>query len=57
MSRYGITLALFLHLLLLTGLCDEGSITPNAWALLAVIDVIAIGVLIYKEADEDGDDP
>ncbi len=57
MSRYGIRLALFLHLPLLTGLCDEGSITPNAWALLAVIDAIAIGVLIYKEADEDGDDP
>ncbi len=56
MSRYGITFALFLHLLLLTGLCDEGSITPNAWALLAVADVIATGILVYKGADEDGDD-
>ncbi len=56
MSRYGITFVLFLHLVLLTGLCDEGSITPNAWALLAVADVIATGILIYKGVDEDGDD-
>ncbi len=40
---------LFLHLVLLTELCGEGSITPSVWTLLAVADVIAIGVLIYKE--------
>ncbi len=57
MRRYGISLVLFFHLVLLTGLCDEGSMTPNAWALLAVADVIAIGVLIYKEEKEDGDGP
>ncbi len=53
MRRYGIALALFLHLVLLTGLCDEGSITLSAWTLLAVADVIAIGVMIYKEEKED----
>ncbi len=56
MNRCGIALALFLHLVLLTGLCDEGSMTLRVWTLLAVTDMIAIGVLIYKEADEDGDD-
>ncbi len=49
MNRCGIALALFFHLVLLTGLYDEGSITLRAWALLAVADVTAIGVLIYKE--------
>jgi len=49
MSRYMIALVLLLHLVLLTGLCDEGSMTSRAWALLAVADVIAIGVLIYNE--------
>ncbi len=56
MRKYMIALVLFLHLVLLTGLCDEGSITPRAWTLLAMADVIAIGVLIYKEEKEDGDD-
>ncbi len=49
MSKYGIALVLFLHLVLLIGLCDEGSITLRAWTLLAVIDLIRIGVL---EEDE-----
>ncbi len=53
MRRYGLTFVLFLHLVLLTGLCDEGSITFRAWTLLAVADVIAIGVLIYKEEKKD----
>ncbi len=47
--RYGIALAMFLHLVLLTGLCDEGNMTLRAWTLLAVADVIAICVLIYEE--------
>ncbi len=51
-----IALMLFLHLVLLTGLCDEGSLNIRAWTLLAVVDVIAIGVLIYKEEKENGDD-
>ncbi len=54
MSKYMIALMLFLHLVLLTGLCDEGSLTLRAWTLLAVADVIAIGVLINKT--EKGDD-
>ncbi len=57
MRRYGIALALFLHLVLLTGLCDEGSMTLRAWALLAVADMIAIGRLIYKEEGGGYDDP
>ncbi len=48
-----ITFVLFLHLVLLTGLCDEGNMTLRAWTLLAVADVIAICVLIYKEEKED----
>ncbi len=53
MSKYMIVLVLFLHLVLLTGLCDEESITSRAWTLLATSDMIAIGVLIYKEGEED----
>ncbi len=53
MRRYGFSLVLFLHLVLLTGLCDEGSMTSRAWALLAAPDMIAVGVLIYKEEKED----
>ncbi len=48
---------LFLHLVFLTGLCDEGSLTLRAWTLLAVVDVIAIGVLIYNEEGGGYDDP
>ncbi len=49
MRKYGVVLVLFLHLVLLIGLCDEGSITLRAWTLLAAIDLLAIGVLVENE--------